>query len=102
MCDLVVVQIFQPLQDLPGVEADGGLVVLQGPPLGPQQGGQAPCTQQDKVSQTTHSLCRTNHLNTKLCYGNMKRLTSRHLLHEDLDESILTDGAQVLDNVLVL
>lgn len=29
-------------------------------------------------------------------------LTSRHLLHENLDESILTDGAQILDNVFVL
>lgn len=28
--------------------------------------------------------------------------TSRHLLHEDLDESILADGAQVLNNVPVL
>lgn len=28
--------------------------------------------------------------------------TSRHLLHEDLDEAILTDGAQVLHNVPVL
>lgn len=28
-------------------------------------------------------------------------LTSRYLLHKDLDEAILTDGAQVLHNVLV-
>lgn len=37
VCDLVVVQVFQPLQDLPCVEADGGLVVLEGAPLGPEQ-----------------------------------------------------------------
>ena len=29
-------------------------------------------------------------------------LTSRHLLHEDLDEAVLADGTQVLHNVLVL
>lgn len=29
-------------------------------------------------------------------------LTSRHLFHEDLYEAVLTDGAQVLDDVLVL
>lgn len=29
-------------------------------------------------------------------------LTSRHLLHENLDEAVLADGAQVLDDVLVL
>lgn len=29
-------------------------------------------------------------------------LTSRHLLHEDLDEAVLADGAEVLDDVLVL
>lgn len=29
-------------------------------------------------------------------------LTSRDLLHEDLDEAVLADGAQVLDDVLVL
>lgn len=39
--DLVVVQVFEPLQDLPRVEADGGLVVLQGSPLGPEQCRQA-------------------------------------------------------------
>lgn len=27
--------------------------------------------------------------------------TSWHLLHEDLDEAVLADGAQVLDNVLM-
>lgn len=34
---LVVVQVFQPLQDLPGVEANGGLIVFQGAPFGPEQ-----------------------------------------------------------------
>lgn len=29
-------------------------------------------------------------------------LTSRHLLHEDLDEAVLADGAEVLNDVLVL
>lgn len=29
-------------------------------------------------------------------------LTSRHLLHEDLYEAVLADGAHVLDDVLVL
>lgn len=29
-------------------------------------------------------------------------LTSGHLFHEDLDEPVLADGAQVLHNVLVL
>ena len=29
-------------------------------------------------------------------------LTSRHLLHEDLDEAVLADGAQVLHDVPVL
>lgn len=29
-------------------------------------------------------------------------LTSGHLLHEDLDEAVLADGAEVLDDVLVL
>ena len=29
-------------------------------------------------------------------------LTSRHLLHEDLDEAVLADGAKVLDDILVL
>ena len=33
-------EVAQALQDLPGVEDDGGL--LQGPPLGAQQSGQAP------------------------------------------------------------
>lgn len=31
-----------------------------------------------------------------------RSLTSRHLLHENLDEAVLADGAQVLDDVLVL
>lgn len=31
-----------------------------------------------------------------------RSLTSRHLLHEDLDEAVLADGAQVLNDVLVL
>lgn len=31
-----------------------------------------------------------------------KGLTSRHLLHEDLDEAVLADGAEVLNDVLVL
>lgn len=33
---------------------------------------------------------------------NVKGLTSRHLLHEDLDEAVLADGAEVLNDVLVL
>lgn len=37
VCYLVVVQVLEPLQDLPGVEADGGLVVLQRAPLGAEQ-----------------------------------------------------------------
>lgn len=36
--DLIVMQVLQTLQDLLGVEADGGLVVLQGSPLGAQKG----------------------------------------------------------------
>lgn len=32
----------------------------------------------------------------------MDFLTSGHLLHEDLDEAVLADGAEVLDDVLVL
>lgn len=39
--NLVVVEISESLQDLFGVEGDGGLVVLQGPPLGAQQRRQA-------------------------------------------------------------
>lgn len=31
-----------------------------------------------------------------------RSLTSGHLLHENLDEAVLADGAQVLDDVLVL
>lgn len=31
-------EIFEPLQDLFGVEDDGRLIVLQGTPLGAQQG----------------------------------------------------------------
>lgn len=38
---LVVMQVFEALQDLPRVEADGGLVVFQGSPLGPEQRRQA-------------------------------------------------------------
>ena len=38
--DLVLMEVAQALQDLPGVEDDGGL--LQGPPLGAQQSRQAP------------------------------------------------------------
>ena len=34
--------------------------------------------------------------------GCLGRLTPGHLLHEDLDEAILADGAQVLHDVLVL
>lgn len=45
MCYLVVMQVFEALQYLPRVEADGGLVVLQRTPLGPQQSRQTPCTQ---------------------------------------------------------
>lgn len=29
-------------------------------------------------------------------------LTSRHLLHEDLNEAVLADGSEVLNDVLVL
>lgn len=42
MCYLVVVQVFESLEDLPGVEADGGLVVFQRAPFGPQQRRQTP------------------------------------------------------------
>lgn len=41
MSDLIVMEIFEPLQDLSGVEADGGFVVLQRAPFRPQQGRQA-------------------------------------------------------------
>lgn len=38
-----------------------------------------------------------------LCLTFMRAaLTSRHLLHEDLDEAVLADGSQVLNDVLVL
>ena len=39
--DLVVMEIEEALQDLFGVEDDGGLVVLQRTPLRAQEGGEA-------------------------------------------------------------
>lgn len=53
VCNLVVVQVFEPLQDLPCVEADGGLIVFQWAPLGPQQCRQTPWTPGDKVQQSS-------------------------------------------------
>lgn len=40
--DVVIVEVAEPVEDLAGVEDDGGLVVLQGTPLGAQQGREAP------------------------------------------------------------
>lgn len=38
--DLIFVQVFEPLEDLFGVEDDGGLVVFQRTPFGAQEGRQ--------------------------------------------------------------
>lgn len=37
MDDLIVVKVFEPLEDLFGVEDDGGFVVFQGTPFGAQE-----------------------------------------------------------------
>ena len=37
---LIVMEVFEPLEDLFGVEDDGGLVVFQGTPFGAQERGQ--------------------------------------------------------------
>lgn len=47
VCYLVVVQVLEPLQDLARVEADGGLVVFEGAPLGPEQRRKAPWENQN-------------------------------------------------------
>ena len=41
VCDLVIVKVLDSLQDLLGVEPDGGLVVLQRSPLRSQQSREA-------------------------------------------------------------
>lgn len=115
---LVVVQVLEALEDLPRVEADGGLVVLQRTPFGPQQCRQTPCTRaQDKTQRASLLLTQQVHLRHELTPPthppraqlllthpdeSEQHLTSRHLLHEDLDEAVLADGAQVLHDVLVL
>lgn len=51
---LVVMEIPEPLQDLLGVEDDGGLVVFQGTPLGPQERRQAPYRPRGRTSLCYH------------------------------------------------
>lgn len=43
VCYLIIVQVLEPLQDLFCIEADGGLVILEWTPLGPQQSGETTC-----------------------------------------------------------
>lgn len=40
--DVVIMEVAEPIEDLAGVEDDGGFVVFQGSPLGAQQGREAP------------------------------------------------------------
>lgn len=57
VCYLVVVQVLESLQDLPRVEANGGLVVFQRAPLGSQQRRQTPWTPWDETQQgSVHSV----------------------------------------------
>ena len=45
---LIFVQVFEPLEDLFGVEDDGGLVVFQRTPFGAQEGRQTSYKQGSK------------------------------------------------------
>lgn len=78
--DLVLVQVAKALQDLPGVEDDGGL--LQGTPFGTQQCRQAPWRRNQRL---TSIFC----LFLFSLVTHTDSHTSRDLLHEDLDVSVL-------------
>lgn len=53
MHNLVVMKVFEPLQDLFGVEDDGGFIVFKGTPLGAQQGRQASYRQEGRELKHT-------------------------------------------------
>ena len=59
-------------------------------------------TQSKTINQLPHTLQYSNHTRPpNLSISCALGLTSRHLLHEDLEEAFLTGRAQVSDNVLV-
>lgn len=106
MHDVVIVEVAEPGEDLAGVEDDGGFVVLQGSPLGAQQGREAAWRRGDGGDTEWGSTP-----NLDPTYSHVSPFdpqipspalpTSRHLLHEDLDEAVLADGAQVPHDVPV-
>lgn len=57
VCYLIVVQVFESLQDLPRIEANGGFVVFQGSPFRSQECRQAPWkTKRNKVQTTINTV----------------------------------------------